>query len=102
MTNDGKDNIVDDYCALAAATELYRATKKEEYKTAADRRAHSLIGRLVSSGDFHDYWRADDKDRPFFHASDAGLPLVSLLEYYPVANSDVQQHIREVVRRSLK
>ena len=34
MTNDGKDNIVDDYCALAAATELYRATKKEAYKTA--------------------------------------------------------------------
>ena len=32
MTNDGKENIVDDYCALTAATELYRATKKEMYK----------------------------------------------------------------------
>ncbi len=39
LTNDGKENIVDDYCALAAATELYRATHKERYKLAADRRA---------------------------------------------------------------
>ena len=29
LTNDGKENIVDDYCALAAATELYRATQKQ-------------------------------------------------------------------------
>ena len=73
MTNDGKDNIVDDYCALTAATELYRATKKARYKAAADRRARSLMERLISGGEFHDYWRADDHDRPFFHASDAGV-----------------------------
>ena len=28
MTNDGKENILDDYCALTAATELYKATQK--------------------------------------------------------------------------
>ncbi|HXX00217.1 MAG TPA: glycoside hydrolase family 9 protein, partial [Candidatus Acidoferrales bacterium] len=28
LVNDGKENIVDDYCALAAATELYRATRR--------------------------------------------------------------------------
>src|SRR6202012_5450698 len=27
LCNDGKENIVDDYCALMAATELFRATK---------------------------------------------------------------------------
>ena len=102
MTNDGRENIVDDYCALTAATELYKASQKTIYKEAADKRAEQLMNRLSSWKAYHDYWRADDKDRPFFHAADAGLPLVSLLEYYPVANKDIQQHIREVIRRSLK
>ena len=101
MTNDGKDNIVDDYCALAAATELYRATKKEMYKVAADRRAQSLRGRLIASGDFHDYWRADDRDRPFFHASDAGLPVVSLLYYAEVADPKTKGEVLEAVKKSL-
>jgi len=35
MVNDGKENIVDDYCALTVAAELYKATKKEQYKQAA-------------------------------------------------------------------
>ncbi|HEV2117261.1 MAG TPA: glycoside hydrolase family 9 protein, partial [Terriglobales bacterium] len=39
LTNDGKENIVDDYCALSAATELFRATHNPRYKAAADRRA---------------------------------------------------------------
>src|SRR6516225_8076218 len=73
LVNDGKENIVDDYCALTAATELYRATKKDDYRAAADKRAASLIARLTSSGYYVNYWRADDGDRPFFHASDAGL-----------------------------
>jgi hypothetical protein len=101
MTNDGKDNIVDDYCALAAATELYRATKKEEYKTAADRRAQSLMARLISSGEFHDYWRADDHERPFFHASDAGLPVVSLLYYSEIADAKAKRAVLEAVKKSL-
>ena len=101
MTNDGKDNIVDDYCALAAATELYRATKKEEYKAAADRRARSLKERLISSGEFHDYWRADDHERPFFHASDAGLPVVSLLYYAEIADPKTKGEVLEAVKKSL-
>ena len=31
LLNDGKENILDDYCALMAATELYRATQKATY-----------------------------------------------------------------------
>jgi Glycosyl hydrolase family 9/Cellulase N-terminal ig-like domain len=101
MTNDGKENIVDDYCALAAATELYKATKKAEYKTAADRRAQSLMGRLMSSGDSYDYWRADDKDRPFFHASDAGLPVVSLLYYSEIVDAKVRGDVLAALKKSL-
>src|SRR5262249_52171750 len=59
LTNDGRDNIVDDYCALAAATELFRATHRDAYKAAADRRARSLMARLVTGADGRTYWRAD-------------------------------------------
>lgn len=102
MTNDGVENIVDDYCALAAAAELYKATQKAAYRVAADKRASQLMDRLTSWKNYHDYWRADNKDRPFFHAADAGLPLVSLISYYPVAGSDMQQRIKETVRKSIQ
>ena len=81
LLNDGKENIVDDYCALMAATELYRATNLTQYRAAADIRAKSLIGRLTTIAGHDGVWRADDGSRPFFHPSDAGLPVVSLLEY---------------------
>jgi hypothetical protein len=101
MTNDGKENILDDYCALSAATELYKATSKPVYRVAAEKRAGRLIGRLASWTKYKDYWRADDGDRPFFHPSDAGLPIISLLEYYPLASIGMQQEIKAAVRRSL-
>lgn len=101
MTNDGKENILDDYCALTAATELYKATRNEKYKAAAERRALSLTGRLTSWKNYKDYWRADDKDRPFFHPSDAGLPVVSLVYYYPYANARTQSQIKTAIRRSM-
>src|SRR5262249_35754319 len=101
VLNDGKENIVDDYCALTAATELYKATKKDLYKTAADRRARSLMARLISSGAYQNYWRADDRDRPFFHASAAGLPIVSLLYYAEIADANTKQAALDVVKKSL-
>jgi len=101
MTNDGHDNIVDDYCALTAATELYKATHKEKYKAAADHRAQSLMSRLISTKDHENYWRADDGDRPFFHASDAGFPVVSLLYYSDIADATTRAALLDVVKKSL-
>ena len=102
LTNDGKENIVDDYCALAAATELYRATKKESYKSAADRRAKNLMARQISAGGYKNYWRADDGTRPFFHASDGGLPVVSLLYYAEIADTTTKQQVLATVKKSLE
>ncbi|OOQ57720.1 glycoside hydrolase family 9 protein [Mucilaginibacter pedocola] len=99
---DGKENILDDYCALTAATELYKVTHKDVYKAAAERRANNLLGRLTAWGKYKNYWRADDKDRPFFHPSDAGMPVVSLLEFYPQASQDMQQKIKAAVKASLQ
>ncbi|HEX7816495.1 glycoside hydrolase family 9 protein [Dyella sp.] len=101
LTNDGKDNIIDDYCALLAAVELYRATQDASWRKAADGRADKLMARLVDHGGYHDYWRADDGVRPFFHPSDAGLPVVALVEYTSIADDSRQARIRDVLRRSL-
>ncbi|MGA2532789.1 MAG: glycoside hydrolase family 9 protein [Candidatus Aminicenantales bacterium] len=100
-TNDGRENIVDDYCALTAATELFRATKNPRYKAAADKRAENLMARLASRGAWNNYWRADDGDRPFFHPVDAGLPVVSLLEYSGIADPGAQAKVLLAVKRSL-
>jgi len=101
-TNDGTENIVDDYCALLAATELYRATGRQRYRDAADTRARSLGSRLVSWKNYRDYWRADGGDRPFFHASDAGLPVVSLVNYLEIADVDERGRALHSIRRSLE
>ena len=97
LTNDGRENIVDDYCALMAATELFRATRKPEYKAAADARA----ARLVLSPPPRAYWRADEKDRPFFHAADAGLPVASLVSYLDIADEKGRAAALGAVRASL-
>lgn len=102
FTNDGKENIVDDYCALPAATELYKATKKEIYKIAADKRAASLIARLASWGKYSNFFRADDHDRPFFNPSDAGLPVTSLIYYLDICDNTTKERILEAVKKSLQ
>lgn len=106
FTNDGKENIIDDYCALIAATELYRTTKKAVYKEAADKRAASLEARLVSwksDSLYENYWRADGEggDRPFFHPVDAGMPVVSLLAYSGIADDAGRARALDAVRKSL-
>jgi hypothetical protein len=102
LLNDGTENILDDYCALMAATELYNATHAETYRSAAGRRAAHLMARLVSDGKYRDYWRANDQLRPYFHPSDAGLPVISLLEYAKIADPAAQKQVRDAVERSLK
>jgi hypothetical protein len=54
LLNDGEENILDDYCALMAATELYRATKLPKYQAAADARAARLMGRLTNIAGYED------------------------------------------------
>jgi hypothetical protein len=78
--DDGKENIIDDYAALLAATELFAATSTPSYLDAARVRASALTKRLSPAG----YFIADDGSRPFWHGSDAGLPVVALVRYLAV------------------
>jgi len=75
--DDGKENIIDDYCALMAATELWIATGKDIYRDAARLRAKNLSARQTAKG----YFLANDGNRPFWHAADAGLPVIALARY---------------------
>ena len=75
--DDGKENIIDDYCALMAASELWIATDKNVYRDEARKRAKNLAGRMTPEG----YFIANDSNRPFWHASDAGLPVIALARY---------------------
>jgi Glycosyl hydrolase family 9/Cellulase N-terminal ig-like domain len=102
VVNDGVENILDDYCALLAATELYKASHEESYRTAATQRAHSLMARLTEMGRWRDYWRADAGTRPYFHPSDAGLPVVSLLNYATIALPEERRRALQTVERTLR
>jgi hypothetical protein len=102
LLNDHVENILDDYCALVAATELYGATRNHVYLEAADKRANHLMARLTTSGRWHDYWTADAGSRPYFHPADAGLPVISLLEYAQIASPAQQGKVRDAVERSLR
>jgi glycosyl hydrolase family 9/cellulase-like Ig domain-containing protein len=75
--DDGKENIIDDYGALMAATELWIATHDVQYRDEARKRMNNLAARMTPVG----YFRADDAKRPFWHAADAGLPIVALVRY---------------------
>jgi hypothetical protein len=75
--DDHKENIIDDYCALMAATELWITTNDNLYRDQARKRAANLDRRMTKEG----YFIADDGSRPYWHASDAGLPIIALARY---------------------
>ena len=83
--DDGKENIIDDYCALMAATELWIATDSSLYRDEARKRAQNLNKRMSAEG----YFISNDTNRPYWHASDAGLPVVALTRYLDKEKDEV-------------
>lgn len=93
-----QENIIDDYTGLLAASELYAATQNSTYLDAARARATSLMGRLNAQGMFI----ADGGSRPFWHASDAGLPVVALARYTQVEPDEAKKTLsRQAIRSHL-
>jgi hypothetical protein len=76
---DNTENIIDDYCALLAATELFLATGEGRFAEQARRRAASLCSRQSRGYGYEGWWRTGNDDcRPFFHAVEEGLPIIAL------------------------
>ncbi len=99
---DDKENIIDDYCALLAASELFNTTRKSEYLQHARRRAENLNNRLSSDENYSGWLVADKGSRPYFHAVEAGYPLIALSRYLDIEDDDtcrreaiatIQKHI---------
>ncbi|GGP24482.1 glycoside hydrolase family 9 protein [Silvimonas amylolytica] len=98
--DDGVENIIDDYCALLAATELLAVTGEGAYADAAVRRVNNLLVRQHDDG----WFRADETGaRSFFHAADAGLPEIALMRYLEVVPaSPLAGRIRAALRQSFE
>ena len=83
--DNGEENIIDDYCALMAASELYIVTDKKEYLEHAQYRAANLINRLSSDSKYSGWFRADkDGVRSYYHAVEAGYPIIALCKYLDI------------------
>ena len=82
--DDGQENIIDDYTALLAATELFKATNDSYYLEAARKRASNLAGRLTEQGWFISNDIKSANLRPFYHAAEAGFPIVALSQYLTI------------------
>jgi hypothetical protein len=101
--DDGKENIIDDYCGLLAAAELYSATNDNEYLADAHARAASLLSRQSAEG-----WFYSGKDaaggniRPFYHAADEGLPVVALSRYYEAVGAQNKAAVRDAIGKNLR
>lgn len=87
---DGAESIIDDYCALMAASELAIASSNasmpgvspDRYVEAAARRARQLIGRYQPGAPAQPGYLIGDADgRPYFHAVESGLPVLALLRF---------------------
>lgn len=101
--DNGKKNMIDDYCALLAATELYNATKDEFFLKKARNYSISLSGRIMTGEKYSGWWRMDDEGlRPYYHAAEAGMPLISLLRYLEIVNTDEEKNeILLTIRKAL-
>ena len=96
--DNGKENIIDDYTALIAASELYRMTKKSKYLKAARHRAHNLNNRMTSQG----WFVSDNDERPFYHSAEAGLPVIALVNYLAIEkNRQINAKTKRTIKLSL-
>lgn len=100
--NDGEENIIDEYCALLASVELFKATKETRYLEESRLWAQRLVARQMSDEQIQHFWSAnEDGSRPYFHAAEAGLPVIALCEYLSIEDDSVQtESVKRIVNRA--
>ena len=93
--DDRQANLIDDYCALLAASELHLRTGDARWRDAGAERAQAMVDQQDASG----FWWCDRaRTRSFFHASDAGLPYLALMRFL---DCDPALALAEQVRATL-
>ncbi|AHJ00533.1 glycoside hydrolase family 9 protein [Vibrio parahaemolyticus] len=100
--NDGEENIIDEYCALLASVELFKATKETRYLEESRLWTQRLVARQMSDEQIQHFWSANqDGSRPYFHAAEAGLPVIALCEYLAIEDDSVQtESVKRIVNRA--
>ncbi|HHC7383969.1 glycoside hydrolase family 9 protein [Vibrio parahaemolyticus] len=100
--NDGEENIIDEYCALLASVELFKATKETRYLEESRLWAQRLVARQMSDELIQHFWSANqDGSRPYFHAAEAGLPVIALCEYLAIEDDSVQtESVKRIVNQA--
>lgn len=100
--NDNEENIIDEYCALLASVELFKATKETRYLEESRLWAQRLVARQMSDEQIQHFWSANqDGSRPYFHAAEAGLPVIALCEYLSIEDDSVQtESVKRIVNRA--
>jgi hypothetical protein len=95
--DDGEENIIDDTCALLAAIELEAVAPAPTIAAELAQRVSRLLARKRRTDDV--LWLAADAhgERSWFHASDAGLPLVALLRLADVHPAHAQASAARVL-----
>ncbi|MFA9381072.1 MAG: glycoside hydrolase family 9 protein [Acetanaerobacterium sp.] len=103
-TNNGKWNVIDEYCALDALVELYKTTSEYEYLDKARGMSASIIGKLCPVDAEKAYLAVEDgSDRPYFSAADSGLPVVALLNYASIeTEADLTENAVEAAKKLMK
>ena len=90
--NNGEENIIDEYCALLAVIELFKATQDNVFLLEARSWAERLSARQQSDEQQNNFWSATQNgERPYFHAAEAGLPAIALSQYLEI-ESDNSRH----------
>ncbi len=97
--NDGEENIIDEYCALLACAELFKATKETRYLEESRLWAQRLVARQMSDEQIQHFWSANqDGSRPYFHAAEAGLPVIALCEYLSIEDDSARaESVKRIV-----
>ncbi|ELB2873727.1 glycoside hydrolase family 9 protein [Vibrio alginolyticus] len=97
--NDGEENIIDEYCALLACVELFKATKETRYLEESRLWAQRLVARQMSDEQIQHFWSANqDGSRPYFHAAEAGLPVIALCEYLLIEDDSARaESVKRIV-----
>ncbi|ULF83077.1 glycoside hydrolase family 9 protein [Vibrio alginolyticus] len=97
--NDGEENIIDEYCALLACVELFKATKETRYLEESRLWAQRLVARQMSDEQIQHFWSANQNgSRPYFHAAEAGLPVIALCEYLSIEDESARaESVKRIV-----
>ncbi|NOI70439.1 glycoside hydrolase family 9 protein [Vibrio owensii] len=96
--NDGEENIIDEYCALLAAVELFKTTRETRYLEESRVWANRLSARQMNDVHIQHFWAANqDGSRPYFHAAEAGLPVIALCEYLAIEDDSERASVAKQI-----